>query len=186
MSIVRAAKAGDICVLLMPEKAELLGLRRVQETLAQAFDGWIVPEVHITCQRFNPEGIENIQGMLPDISARIAKLPSFPIYSDGLTQLLAQFWQTHVLRWKVQETAAWTQFVEGMDEALRESGLDLHYPHDRPFTCSALDLINPVQLEYAPQLMFPRFLFNARKVVFSRILGLNDFETLGTAELGQS
>lgn len=185
MSIVRAAKAGDICVLLMPEKAELINLRRVQETLAQTFDGWIVPEVHITCQRFNPEGIENIKGMLPAIAERIAKLKSFPIYSDGLTQLLAQFWQTHVLRWKVQETPAWNKFVEGLDQALRESGLDLHYPHDKPFTCSALDLINPVQLEYAPQMTYPRYLFNARKVVFSRILGLNDFETLATAELGQ-
>jgi len=167
----------------MPEKAELIGLRRVQETLAQTFDGGVVPEVHITCQRFKPEGIQNIQTMLPEIAARIGKLEAFPIYTDGLTQLLAEFWQTHVLRWKVQETPAWTQFIDGLDGALRESGLDLHYPHDKPFTCSALDLINPVKLEYAPQMIFPRFLFTARKVVFSRILGLNDFETLGVGEL---
>jgi hypothetical protein len=183
MTIVRAAKAGDICVLLMPDKAELVAIRRTQEALAEAFGGWVVPEVHITCQRFNPEGVGEIQTLLPGLIQRIGQLASFPIFSDGLVQLHAAFWQTHVLRWQVQETPAWTHFITGLDNALRAGGLELHYPHDKPFNCSALDLINPVQLEYAPKSTYPRLLFAAGKVVFSRILGLNDFETLATAEL---
>lgn len=183
MTIVRAAKAGDICVLLMPDKAEWVTIRKSQEALAEAFGGWVVPEVHITCQRFNPEGVGEIHGLLPGLVERIGRLPSFPIFADGLAQLYASFWQTYVLRWQVQETPAWTQFIAGLDESLRQGGLDLHYPHDKPFTCSALDLINPVQLQYAPRTTYPRLLFHARRVVFSRILGLNDFETLGAAEL---
>jgi len=184
MSIVRAAKAGDICVLLMPDKLDLMNLRSSQEALVKAFDGWIVPEVHITCQRFNPEGVHDIKALLPGLTEKIAKLSSFPIYADGLVQFMAPFWQTHVLRWQIQETPSWMRFIDGLDQSLRVGGLEPHYPHDRPFTCSALDLINPVQLEYAPKMTYPKLLFNAHRVVFSKILGLNDFETLGTAELG--
>jgi hypothetical protein len=183
MCAVRSARAGDICVLLMPEKEEMAELRRAQEALAQAFSGWVSPEVTIACQRFDPPENHSIEEVVMRLRNVVSRMPAFPIYALELTQFLAPFWQAYVLRWEVQQTDAFTQFIQQLDEALVENGLEPHYPHDTPFTCSCIDLITPVKMEYAPKESYPKLLFNARRVVFSKVLGLNDFETLGTAFL---
>lgn len=180
---VRSAQVGDVCVLLVPGLEELAALRRTQESLAQAFDGWLTPEVVIACQRFDLPEEQKMPDILAALSRSVAGLPSFPVYSDGLVQFHAPFWQAHVLRWQVQESPEWKDFITNLDAALQSAGVEPHYPHDRPFTCSAVDLITPVQLEYAPKMTFPRLLFTARQVVFSKVLGLNDFKTLASASL---
>lgn len=87
------------------------------------------------------------------------------------------------MRWEVDLTPAFSEFIAGLDAAIVEAGLETHYPHDMPFTCSALDLIKPVQLDQAMPAQYPLQLFQARRVYFSRVLGLNDFETIGYATL---
>jgi len=167
----------------MPEKEEMAELRRAQEALAQAFSGWVSPEVTIACQRFDPPENHSIEEVVMRLRSAIARLPAFPVYARGLTQFLAPFWQAYVLRWEVEQTEPFTQFIHGLDQALVENGLEPHYPHDTPFTCSGIDLITPVKIEYAPKETYPKLLFNARRAVFSKVLGLNDFETLGTVKL---
>lgn len=183
MVTVRAAQPGDICVLLMPDVEDLPTIRREQESLVAAFGGWKSPEVHVTCQRFEPSSARSVEEVLLRLRAGLGRMSQFPIQASRLIQFEAPFWQTYVLRWEVQLTPAFTQFVQNLDTALVDAGITPHYPHDTPFTCSAVDLVKPVQLELAPPVRYPITLFQARRVVFSRVLGLNDFETIGYASL---
>ena len=183
MPILRSAQPGDICVLLLPEPADLIEIRRLQDRLVKTFGGWIAPEVHITCQRFEPPQTRSLDELVLRLRANLARQQSFLVQAARLVQFEAPFWQTHVLRWEIQSTPGFSTFIQGLDDALVESGLEPHYPHDAPFTCSALDLLNPVHLELAPPAEYPLDLFQARRAVFSRVLGMNDFETIGYASL---
>ena len=183
MANLRSAQPGDICVLLLPEPADLIEIRRRQDRLMKTFGGWIAPEVHITCQRFEPPQARSLDELVLRLRTILGRQPSFIVHAARLVQFEAPFWQTHVLRWEIQTTPEFSAFIEGLDAALVECGLEPHYPHDTPFTCSSLDLLNAVHLEMAPPAEYPLALFQARRVVFSRVLGLNDFETIGYASL---
>ncbi len=183
MANLRSAQPGDICVLLVPDAAEVISLRARQEKLVKTFGGWVSPEVFITCQRFEPPPARSLDELVLGLRTVIGRLSAFDVQAARLVQFEAPFWQTHVLRWEVQPSEAFLGFIRGLDEALVKSGLAPHYPHDAPFTCSAVDLLGEVRLEAAPPEAYPHPLFRARRVVFSRVLGLNDFETLGYALL---
>jgi hypothetical protein len=185
MTEIRTAQAGDICVLLMPEPEELPPLRQMQEELMRTFGGWIAAEVHVTCQRFEPPFDRKIHEVVLKLRTALARVPAFAVIASGLTQFHAPFWQSYVLRWQVEYTPEFKAFILALDGLLEQTGIIPHYPHNTPFTCSALDLITPVQLEFAPRFNNPLHLVTARRVVFSRVMGLNDFETLGFAQLSQ-
>jgi hypothetical protein len=193
------AEAGDICVLLYPEMDERMLLRSEQGALVKVFGGWIVPEPHITIQRFRI--VQNqtkdtgslavdrfppikLNSVIECAQDALSKLAPFPVNASGLTQFLAPFWGTHVLRWEVERDAAWKQLIDTLDTALRSSGCELHYNHEIVPTCSAVDLVRQVKMDEGPQFAFPRHLFNARGVIFTGVLGMNDFETLGAAKIG--
>jgi hypothetical protein len=183
MPNLRSAQPGDICVLLLPEPADLIDIRRRQDRLVKTFGGWIAPEVHITCQRFKSPQARSLDEQVLRLRTVLGRQPAFVVQAARLVQFEAPFWQTHVLRWEIQTTPEFSAFIEGLDAALVEIGFEPHYPHDAPFTCSALDLLNPVLLDLAPPAEYPLALFRAQRVVFSRVLGLNDFETIGYASL---
>lgn len=185
MNEIRTAQAGDICVLLMPEPEDLPPIRQMQEELMRTFGGWISAEVHVTCQRFEPPLDRKVHEVVLNLRTALARFPAFPVIASGLTQFHAPFWQSYVLRWEVEYTPEFKAFILALDGLLEQAGIQPHYPHDTPFTCSAIDLITPVQLEYAPAYSYPMHLFTARRVIFSRVMGLNDFETLGFAQLSQ-
>jgi len=181
MAELPIAKPGDLCILLMPRDDERLALRKEQETLAAFFGGWLVPEPHITCQRFQLEGGPSLGTLIERLQAAYRKVSPFTVYAAGLTQFLAPFWGTYVLRWQVLEDHAWRQFLTLTDTTLTGNGCRLNYAHEIPATCSAVDLTRNVAVEDVPELKFPHPLFVARKVIITGILGSNDFETLGEA-----
>jgi hypothetical protein len=183
MSEVSTAQPGDICVLLMPEQADLPVVRKMQEELVATYGGWLVPEVHITCQRFRIDQPGSLDEYLLRLRTLLGRLTDFPIFARGLVQFEAAFWQTNVLRWEVEVTEEFEQFIRLLDEAIRETELVPDYPHDVPFTCSAVDLIEMVKLDEPATPVFPRKLFHARRAIFSKVLGFNDFEMLGYASL---
>ncbi len=183
---VRSAQPGDICVLLMPEIGDMQAVRRDQAELVRAFGGWKSPEVHITCQRFDAPLSRPVEEILLRLRTVLGKIPSFPILATRLTQFEAPFWQTIVLRWEVDLSPEFSEFIDLLDGSLKEAGLQPHYPHDTPFTCSAVDLVKPVSLDQAPAVKYPIKLFDVRRVFFSRVLGLNDFEMIGYATLKEN
>lgn len=183
MNRVSTAQPGDICVLLMPDQPDLAVIRRRQEELVAAYGGWLVPEVHITCQRFRIDQQTSLDEYLLRLRTYLGRQSGFPVFASRLVQYEAAFWQTHVLRWEVQPTEEFNRFIRLLDEAIRETDLEPDYPHDVPFTCSAVDLTAPVKWIEQPDQAFPLPLFQARRAIFSRVLGFNDFEMLGYATL---
>lgn len=198
-SELRKAEAGDICVLLYPESNDRALLRKEQESLVKVFGGWMVPEPHITLQRFRlphkprPATGElviedflphNLNSIIDNAQESLSRIAPFPVCAAGLTQFLAPFWSTYVLRWEVERDAVWNQLISSVDAVLQASGCELHYDHEIVPTCSAVDLTHPVRMDEAPLFAFPRTLFTARRLLFTGVLGLNDFETLGGVKIG--
>jgi hypothetical protein len=183
MARISNAQPGDICVLLMPDQTELADIRRRQEELVSTYGGWLVPEVHITCQRFRIDKQRSLDEYLLRLRTFLGRQPSFPVYSCRLVQFEAAFWQTFVLRWEVELTDEFKRFIELLDAAIRDTDLVPDYPHDVPFTCSAVDLTEPLNTDIASSQAFPQKLFQVRRAIFSRVLGFNDFEMLGFAIL---
>ena len=196
---LRTAEAGDICALLYPDPEEFSHLRSEQESLVKAFGGWVVPEPHITLQRFRIErdplvasstrGTNRLRPfdlniVMEGAQQALSRLAPFPVYANGLTQFLAPFWGTYVLRWEVQRDLNWSQLIRALDESLQSNDCELHYSHEITPTCSAVDLTRPVKMDEAQLFAFPRPLFTARRVLFTGGMGLNDFETLGMAKIG--
>jgi len=181
MTSVSTAQPGDICVLLMPDQPDLPGIRRMQEELVAAYGGWLVPEVHITCQRFRIDQPSSLDEYLLRLRTYLGRQAGFPVFASRLVQYEAAFWQTHVLRWEVELTVEFNRFIQLLDVAIRETDLQPDYPHDVPFTCSAVDLTAQVKLNQPANRKYPFQLFQARRAIFSRVLGFNDFEMLGYA-----
>ncbi len=183
MASVSTAQPGDICVLLMPDHTDLPVIRRRQEELVADYGGWLVPEVHITCQRFRIDQQGSLDDYLLRLRTNLGRQPSFPVFARRLVHFEASFWQTFVLRWEVEASEEFNHFVQLLDDSIRETNLQPDYPHDVPFTCSAVDLTEPVKLNAVSTQTFPQKLFQARRAIFSRVLGFNDFEMLGFAAL---
>jgi hypothetical protein len=200
MDTFRSAEAGDICVLLLPDADERMVLRKEQQSLVNLYGGWIVPEAHITLQRFRIApiiqesiGVQaaevvkplSLSGIMQNVQTALSHLEPFTVHASRLIHFLAPYWGTYVLRWEVQCDDPWKRLVIALDKALIESGCELHYDHSITPTCSAVDMTHEMKLDEVPTFTFPRGLFTARRVLFSGVLGANDFETLGMAKIGR-
>ena len=183
MGEIRVGKPGDLCVLLAPDQLERLDLRSKQLSLIDTFGGWIVPEPHITCQRFclSPGG--SLGSVIDAVKRSLTHMPPFQVYASGLTEFLSPFWGTYVLRWQIQEDKAWKNFISRLDHALKLAGCEIHYLHDYPKTCGAVELTQEVDLRVDPNVEFPQPLFVAQKFMITGILGTDDFETLSEMTL---
>ncbi|MFH1634829.1 MAG: hypothetical protein ABIG63_12605, partial [Chloroflexota bacterium] len=92
----RLAQPGDIFVLLVPVAQELQLLRKKQAELQAQCGGQIVDHVHITCQRFTPPWMQFAATCVATLTKEIRAFAPFPVFSDGLVQFRAPYWQTHV------------------------------------------------------------------------------------------
>jgi hypothetical protein len=183
MADMRSAQPGDLCILISPGEEERLLLRKEQDILAKFYSGWIVPEPHVTVQRFRMESGRSLSTILNQIQIRFQKVTPFTVYAVGLTQFLAPFWGTYVLRWLLLEDHSLRQFFATLDGTLTSLGCQVDYAHEIPATCGAVDLTHEVNLEEGPDLKFPRPLFIVQKVTLTGIVGVNEFETLGEIHL---
>ena len=186
MADMHVARPGDLCILLAPREDERVLLRQEQEILAKFYGGWIVPEPHVTAQRFRLGKGRSLEQILDGMRTGFRKTSPFTVYAAGLTQFLAPFWGTYVLRWLLLEDHSLRQFFAAADGALKLMNCQLDYAHEIAATCGAIDLTHEVNLEEGPGLKFPHPLFVVRKVMVTGILGTNDFETLGEIHLGAS
>lgn len=186
MPETRVAKPGDLCVLLLPDDAERLILRRKQEELNAVYGGWLVPEPHITCQRFRLGSAPNYHAVSEAMRAALSALPPFTVYAASITEFLSPFWGTYVIRWRVQEDEGFQAFLKTIDQTLLASGCEIHYEHDFPPTCSAVEVSRPIRLDIPAQFSFPQALFMGHRVMVTGILGMDEFETLGEYSLSGS
>ena len=180
----RVGQPGDLCILLNPREEERALMRQEQEILAKSYGGWIVPEPHVTVQRFRLGRGQSLRNVMDQLQGSFRKVSPFTLYAAGLTQFLAPFWGTYVLRWMILEDHALRRFFAAVDGPLKLMNCPLDYAHEIPATCGALDLTHEVNLDEGPALKFPHPLFVVRTVLITGIMGVNDFETLGEIHLG--
>ena len=180
----RLAQTGDIFILLVPVAQDLQLLRQKQAELQAQCSGQIVDHVHITCQRFTLNHEQIAATCIATLAKQIGAFAPFPVFSDGLVQFRAPYWQTHVLRWRIQETEAWKSFRQFLDQSLAKHDCPSHFSRQRHSTCTTLSLDAKVNPEnYANKISFPFRLFTAREVVISQLTDDNCFAVLETIEL---
>jgi hypothetical protein len=182
---LRAAQAGDVCILLLPTEQELARLREYQSRLQAVFGGHIAEHVHVTCQRFKPDHPEQIWQIVNKLSDELAMVEPFPLMVDSTVTLNSEFWQSCLARWQVRETAEWQLLNSGIRRVLKALACQPHYHGDKMPTCSALEQI-PVGSRQSDLLgvSCPELLFEARQVIITQIDSPGVFTTLKTSHLG--
>ena len=177
----RIARPGDIFLLLVPSARELHRLSAWQAKLQSRFGGRIVPDPHITCQRFSPTQGLSQDDCLQNLAGELGSIRSFPIYTDRLIQFHAPYWQTQVLRWRIQETDEYAEFRDHLEITLHRIQCPSHFNRLRHATCTALELEQPAELpgEIATAGL-PAILFTASTLLVSELLDSFEFAILQT------
>jgi hypothetical protein len=180
----RVAQPGDILFLLTPAARELQRLRSHQIKLQARYGGKIFEHIHITCQRVSLDGEHTTFEFIEQLDKRVKSLKTFPLFADNIIQFYAPFWQTQMLRWRIQDTDPWMKFKYDLRDILSAMNSPSHYDRIRRATCTALVLDSDVNMDLSEMLpTFPLHLFMASQIEISRINKQNDFEYLGTVEL---
>jgi hypothetical protein len=157
----RTAKPDDVCVLLEPSEDEAVNLRQRQMSL-QAL-------------------------LIRHLGSKLVAVQPFPIVAVSLVQLIHPFWQSRLLRWRIQGTSELQRFGTIVEETLVTMRITPHFLYTsgwKPTLVTALEAIPEMDLAgYLGDIPLPHHLFVARQVVLSRIKGRKEFEILGTIQL---
>jgi hypothetical protein len=182
---IRPAQSGDICVLLEPNREEEIAqLRERQTTLQRLYGGSLIKHVHLTCQRFACADERLVQEFVQRLRQIVTEVKPFTLTALSLETRYVQVRETNVLKWRVEETAELRRFAGLVEEALEETGIASLYAPGF-VTCLVTALREVPELgagELARHGELPYPLFDAGKVILSRILGPNAFEILATVE----
>ena len=117
----RVAQPGDIFVLLVPNGVDQEHLNQKHNSLQAHFGGQAVLPIHITTQRFSPGNGQITTNCIETLRESLSGFQPFPIIADALIQFFAPYWQCQVLRWRVQETPAWANFRDQLENTLHDN-----------------------------------------------------------------
>ena len=182
------AEPGDVCVLLIPGQDEVERLRRLQGSLQLILGGMPHEPVHLTCQRFKMAQDIPLPGIVQHLEARLAIIPPVSVVADSVIQIVHPFWQSILLRWRIEATDELRHLATAIEDGLVAAGTTPHFPRDSggvPTLVTALEGITPLE-DLDHQLnknLFPLYLFTGRWVALSRILGQREFELLWAMQL---
>jgi 2'-5' RNA ligase len=183
--VSRRAQAGDVCILLSAAP-DTNGFRAQQQRLQAAFGGTLTNELHLTCQRVDPrpERLSELQSML----ARLAgDFRTMPITATSVVPFYSRFRKIHVLKVGIELTAELLRFSVRLESAL--SGLGLPSLYRRGSQSSLVTVLEGVRDAALPvawsDVQLPTHLYDARRIVLSRIRGIEDYERLGEVALRQ-
>jgi hypothetical protein len=180
----RVAQPGDIFILLVPPAQELHQLRQWQAELQARYGGEPVSHIHVTSQRFTPHQGQLEERCVEQVISDLQGIPSFSLNTDMLVHFYAPYWNTNVLRWRVQETSAYAEFRDILDETLLKIDCPSHFNRQRHATCTLLNLDHEVDLkDNPPNRQYPAHLFTAREVLISQLVENDDFHILETVRL---
>ncbi len=184
MTKSRVAQPGDIFILLVPSAQELHRLQQWQSDLQSIYGGHPVNHIHITCQRFSPMAGQPDQFCTAELKSKLHRLQAFNILTDQFIQFRAPYWQTYVLRWRVQETPEFADFRHQLDELLTEIDCPSHFNRDRHASCTALNLSRRVSIDKnLSKNNFPIQLFSAKKLIISQLRANHQFKILENIQL---
>ena len=186
----RVARPGDVCVLLEPAEDEIPDLRQRQVALQARFGGRPHERVHMTCQRFELRDEHPLPDLVQLLRSGLGAMRPFSIVAVSLTQYESPFWRSRLLRWCFRPSDDLRRLGRIVERALGAVGIRPHFSSAsgwEPTLLTALEGIPEVDLEcYRDDILFPHYLFTARRVVLSRIRGHRQFEILETVRLSAS
>lgn len=183
--VPRIAQPGDIFILLVPSGPELAGLRGKHAELQSQYGGQLVEPIHITVERFSPDEGQCAQDCITPIKENLRQVQPFQLRTDALIQFFAPYWQSQVLRWRVQESPFWNDFRDLLENTLNETGCPSHFIRRRHATCTILKLDEEIDLPIEWQ-DFTLPLFTARQVWISELKNDGLFEILEEFTLGDA
>jgi hypothetical protein len=158
-STPRIAQPGDFFLLLVPFGEDLERLRQEQWKWQSRYGGQIVEPIHITVERFSPKDKEFPFACVSRLRQKLESIKPFTISADAIIQFMAPYWQSYVLRWRVERSAAWQQFRDRIKYTLEEIDCPSHFDRRRHATCTILKLEGKVDLPSpTPETDMPLFL----------------------------
>lgn len=180
---VRGPQPGDLCVLLEPAVADLPALRQSQFYLQAIFGGRPTQEIHLTCQRFESPDPQTSSDVVQQIQTFCATLKPIPIFGVSLMQWKPRYSLVHMLRWQIRLTAELRDFCAQLTAVLKAAGAKpLYIPGRFPSLITALEEIPnaPMDPNRLADSDFPHQLFLGQRVVLSKIVATDVYETLHT------
>lgn len=181
---VRPAQAGDLCILLAPaDPVEIGRLLQHQQTLQAHFGGDLIEPVHLTCQRFECQDQELMRLLIQKSRRSLAALAPFPLVARALQPLYVPILGANVLKWRIEVTGELLHLERMIRQLLQAEGITPLFRSTSTLV-SALKGVPQVTTrtlqDYGP-VSYP--LFTAGRILWSRIGGVDQFETLATQYL---
>jgi hypothetical protein len=180
---VRAAQAGDICLLLVPSRPPSPKVKALLEGLKREFGGRIIEPLHVTVDRVKAADTE---GLVRAVRECTPRLRSAAVRGSGLFVLRSEYRGADVLKLDVDRDEALGHDVDELRTALRQAGLDPMYGDGRSMTVTALERIDRSAAPNLTALGLPLDLFVGDMLLVSRIRGVGNYEILDTAMLQPS
>lgn len=185
---IRTAEPGDVCVLLIPSQDEAERLGRLQASLQLIFGGVPHKLVHLTRQRFEMADDHPLPQVIQHLQVGLSTVSPVSVIADSVVHFESRFWQSSLLRWRIEATNEVLRLSAEIEDGLRAAGVTPHFPRDsgwEPALVTALEGITPLA-DLDDQLnkhLFPLYLFTGRWVALSRILARREFELLWAIQL---
>lgn len=184
----RPARPGDICVLLRPIGADVVELHRRQRELQASFGGRVHRPVHLTCQRFRLGDRRPRREVIASLVAALEETKPLAVHAASLVVMEHGFWQSRLLRWRVQSRLELKLLGRRLEQVLSSEGIRPHFPLMRgwlPRYVTALEDVPEGEFDAAEgERSFPCRLFEARRMVFSAVEERRRFRILGRVRLG--
>jgi hypothetical protein len=183
---IRPTRTGDICVLLEPSnQTELKQLRQYQNALQARFGGQPAEVIHLTCQRFEIQREDQLNGLVENLLKSRNEVKPFPISAVSLSALHEEYRDTNILKWCVQVMDDLMRFLAFIENGLLTSGiLPLQKSWFVPTLVTALVGIYDLNIESKiEELKFPQYLYYASQFQLSKICAPSEFEILATIQL---
>lgn len=181
-TVTRAAKAGDICILMVPSRPASAEVNAFLERLRREFGGRVVDPLHVTIDRVGSES----DAVVRAVRESLPRLRRAAIRGDGLFVLRSEFRGADVLKLDVARDDALDHDIDELRAALRQAGLTPVYGDERSMTVTALERIERDARSDASAAGLPADLFVADRILVSRILGVGRYEVLDTASVPTS
>ncbi len=173
----RIAQPGDIFLLLAPSGDDLQRLRIEQRNWQTQFGGFPVEPIHITVERFSPDDQQLPTDCVTKLSDNLGDMQAFPVTADAVIQFFAPYWQSYVLRWRVQRSPEWVRFRDQIKATLEMIRCPSHFVRRRHATCTILKLEDIIILPTPlPKISLP--LFTVRELCISTLGSDGHFEVL--------
>ena len=181
----RSTRPGDLFVLLVPRQGEETPAVQMQRELQVFFGGRSVSPVHVTLERFELHDQQNLEEIIRRLEQQAKIQVPFPVTAFSVETIKGAFRGEYLLKWLVYLSGPLSQWIDFVGGTLNALGARRFYSSlGDMWIVTALEGIKEMDtLPFLAQATFPQYLFTTRQILLSRILGPNEYETLGRFDL---